>query len=135
VTDWMMRRGCLQVAGRRAAQTAAPTYLYLFSWRSPAVGGKYGAFHGVEHPFVFHHLDSAAGLQAGPAQKPLESAVSGAWVAFARSSDPNHADLSRWPAISHATLPTMWFDTESHIVPDLFPREGAAIRQISQSWA
>jgi para-nitrobenzyl esterase len=40
----------------------------------------------------------------------------GAWIAFARSGDPNHADLVSWPAYDEARRATVFFGRETQIV-------------------
>jgi para-nitrobenzyl esterase len=34
-----------------------------------------------------------------------------AWLAFARTGDPNHPGLAHWPAVSTSATPNMHFDT------------------------
>lgn len=108
----------IRCAERKAQQGGAPVYSYLFDWTAPAFGGKYRAFHGIEHPFVFRHLTQATGLGAGPEMRGLEAAMSDAWLAFARSGDPNHPGLAAWPAYDLVQRPTMIFGTASHVVND-----------------
>jgi para-nitrobenzyl esterase len=80
-----------------AAAHPGPTWVYEFAWRSRALGGRLGAAHAMELPFVFDTLD-APGLTGenallGPDGGPPELAarVHGAWVRFARDGDPG------WP--------------------------------------
>ena len=40
----------------------------------------------------------------------LQEEVSGAWVAFARTGNPNHDGLVHWPAYDAARAATMVFD-------------------------
>lgn len=108
----------LLCAERKAAQGGAPVYSYLFDWPSPAFGGKYRAFHGVEHPFVFRHLDQAIGLKAGREMKALEDSMSRAWLTFARTGNPNHSGLPAWPAYNADRRSTMIFDRIIHVVAD-----------------
>ena len=41
-----------------------------------------------------------------------------AWIQFARTGNPNHSGLPRWPAVSAQTLPTMIFDTRCEVKED-----------------
>jgi para-nitrobenzyl esterase len=69
----------------------APVYMYLFAWRSPALGGKMGAPHTVEIPFVFDNPDIPKVMTTGsPKEKALAAKTSEAWIQFARSCNPNH---------------------------------------------
>jgi para-nitrobenzyl esterase len=64
----------LDARGQGARQGApGRTFSYLFTWRSPALGGKLGACHALDIPFVFRHLDSAeaAFLTRGRAPQSL----------------------------------------------------------------
>ncbi|ACL38414.1 Carboxylesterase type B [Pseudarthrobacter chlorophenolicus A6] len=74
------------------------TFAYLFTWPSPAMGGKLGSCHTLDIPFVFRHLDSpdAAYLTRGKAPQALSDAMSGAWAAFARNGTPAQPGLA-WP--------------------------------------
>ena len=108
----------IRCAELKAQQGGAPVYSYLFDWSAPAFGAKYRAFHGVEHPFVFRHLDQATGLGAGPEMTGLEAVMSNAWLAFARSGNPNHAGMADWPAFEMRNRATMIFNRASHSVKD-----------------
>jgi para-nitrobenzyl esterase len=62
-----------------------------------ACGGRLGACHGLELPFVFATLATATGPEGllgdgGP--QALAEELCGAWTAFARSGDPG------WPSYS-----------------------------------
>jgi para-nitrobenzyl esterase len=40
-----MRQNAITQAERKAAQGAAPAYMYLYAWRTPVLGGRIGTFH------------------------------------------------------------------------------------------
>jgi para-nitrobenzyl esterase len=95
------------------------TYKYLFTWESPAMGGRLGACHALELPFVFGTLDAPtidrfAG--AGPEAEALSRRVMDAWIAFARCGDPSHPGLPAWPAYLPAHRATMLFGRECELV-------------------
>jgi para-nitrobenzyl esterase len=75
-------------------------YNYLFTWRSPALGGLLGSCHALDLGFVFgtNHL---AGMRLfagdGPAAEKLASEMQDAWLAFARNGDPSCASLAPHP--------------------------------------
>lgn len=86
------------------------TYSYLFEWSPPFVGRALGSCHGLEIAFVFGGVRTAlmrAGLVANPSAQRLCDRIQDAWVAFARTGDPGHADLPDWPAYSRFCRYTM----------------------------
>ena len=89
------------LAARRLAAGNGATgsnFAYLFTWRSPAMGGKLGSCHALEIPFVFRHLDTpeAAFLTRGKAPQALSDAMSSAWAAFAATGKPAVRGFA-WP--------------------------------------
>jgi para-nitrobenzyl esterase len=44
--------------------------------------------------------------------------MSAAWAAFARTGNPNHADMPPWPAFDPATHPTMMFGSSVRVAND-----------------
>ena len=118
-TDRGMRSGAIRLAERKFAQGKAPVYMYLFAWRSPALGGKMGAPHTVEIPFVFDNTDIPKVMTAGgPEVKALAAKTSEAWIQFARSGNPNHKGLPNWPAYTISERATMVFDNTCKVVND-----------------
>ncbi|MFI6818876.1 carboxylesterase/lipase family protein [Nonomuraea sp. NPDC050328] len=81
----------------RWIREARPAYAYEFRWESPVEspvgGGRVGAVHNLDLPFVFDLLDApGVGRTAGPAApQALADAMHAAWVRFARTGDPG------WP--------------------------------------
>src|SRR5271165_439065 len=87
---------------RHASLGARSTYAYRFGWRSGALGGRLGAAHAVDLPFVFETLDAPGiagaddallGADGGPPE--LAARIHAAWVAFVSHGDPG------WPAHPH----------------------------------
>jgi len=77
------------------------------------MGGRLGAAHGVEIPFVFDTLGLGTEplLGRGPPQS-LADVMHDAWVAFAARGDCG------WPKYDLTRRPTMRFDTTSEVVDD-----------------
>ena len=87
--------------------------MYEFAWRSPQLGGRLGAAHSVEVPFVFDTLGLGTEPLLGrdPPQS-LADAMHHAWVAFAAKGDCG------WPKYDVVQRSTMRFDMTSEVVHD-----------------
>jgi para-nitrobenzyl esterase len=111
LTDRRVRRPASTQAERKAALGKAPAYLYLWSWPSPAMGGKFGAVHGVDVGMAFNN---ARGPMTGDSEeaRALATRFAACWVAFAKTGDPNTPEIPAWPAYDPQTRPTMIFDGE-----------------------
>ncbi|HEY2068404.1 MAG TPA: carboxylesterase family protein [Rhizomicrobium sp.] len=72
-------------------------HVYEFGWRSPAIGGKLGACHALELPFVFNTLPSCTGPQGIVGENPpqdLAGHVHAIWVQFAKDGSLPWAPFS-----------------------------------------
>ncbi len=118
-SDATFRAGVVTQAERKAAQRAAPVYQYYFTWRSPVREGKLRSFHTLEIPFVFDNVDAARSMTgSGEDRYALAHRMSSAWVAFARTGDPNHRDLPRWETFDSRRRATMIFNDRCELVHD-----------------
>ncbi len=107
-------------ARRKAEQGGAPAYLYVWTWESPGMGGKFGAVHGIDLAPAFHNY--AGEIVGGGSEegKMMADRLASAWVAFARTGDPNNPEIPEWPAYDPPTRPTMIFDLETRVEDDPF---------------
>ncbi len=107
-----VRQAAVTQAERKAALGAAPAYLYWFTWQTPVLDGRPRAFHCSELAFCFDNTDRCENMTGGgPEARSLAAKVSEAWLAFARSGNPNHRGLPEWPTFTAEKCPTMRFDT------------------------
>jgi len=126
------RTGTDTEAERKAALGKAPVYKYYFQWYSPVREGKLRAMHTMDLPFVFDNVGIAKSeVGTGPDLQPLADKMSPAWVAFARSGNPNHKGLPHWPAFKPDQRATMIFNNECKVVNDPFHEEKAAVQAVA----
>jgi len=67
---------------------------------------------------VFDHTYQPGLHGDRPENAELAAQVSEAWLAFARTGDPNHPGLPTWPAYDTTRRATMLFDTTCRVVED-----------------
>lgn len=121
----------VEQAARKAALGKAPSYSYLYSWRTPVLDDRVGTFHACEISFAFDNAALCDHYSAGTAEAlTLSRQMGAAWVAFARTGDPNHAGLPHWPAYDATSRPTMIFDSPCKVKND---PEGSGLRLITES--
>jgi para-nitrobenzyl esterase len=112
ISGMTQRQNAVTQAERKAALGAAPAYLYWFQWQTPILDGRPRAFHCAELPFVFYNTDRSATMTGGGAEaRELAGRIADAWLAFARTGNPNHKGLPKWPEFTAAQCPTMVFDS------------------------
>ena len=107
-------------ATRKAAQGGAPVYLYRMEWETPVDGGRMRAHHALDLPLMFDNVDKAAamiGTGAADAQR-VADAMSAAWLAFARTGNPNAPGLAYWPPFDSKYQPALVFNVSSRAVTD-----------------
>lgn len=119
MTDRRFRAHSLLFAEQQAG-LGRPCYVYQFDWQSP----KFAACHCLEIPFMFDNLSDwpdSPMLAGGDRQEmaALAKAMHLAWVAFARTGNPNHDGIPPWPAYNRDRRATMRFDKMIGSVDDL----------------
>ncbi|HEY1872537.1 MAG TPA: carboxylesterase family protein, partial [Chitinophagaceae bacterium] len=118
--DVLFRPGSLAEANQKSALNAAPVYMYLFTWQSPVMDGKYKAVHCMELPFVFDNIARCEEMTGGTKEAyALAEKVSDAWINFARNGNPNAKSLPNWPAYNSTNTATMHFDNKCEVKPQM----------------
>src|SRR4051812_17037142 len=122
------RTGVDLEAERKSAAGEAPVFMYRFQWYSPVSGGRLRAMHCMDIPFPFDNVDNSQSIVGhGADRQLLADRMSGAWVAFARGGDPNHAGLPRWEPFTASDRATMMLDHECRLARDPHADERLAI--------
>ncbi|GAA5200416.1 carboxylesterase family protein [Rugosimonospora acidiphila] len=93
MTDCSIRVPTIRVAEARVEAGEADTWVYRFDHESPSFGGRLGAAHAVELPYVFDLLDEESNRALIGDQPPqaVADTAHGAWVRFVADGDPG------WP--------------------------------------
>ena len=105
IGDVMLRVPGLRLADAQTSQ--APTYAYLFDWKSPGLDGALGSCHALELPFVFGtHALAPDFAGSGPAADALAEVTMDTWLAFARTGNPTSASAEA-PSWDTETRPIM----------------------------
>ena len=103
-SDQMMRRGSVTLAERKLAGGGEPVYMYLVTWKSPAMDGFLMASHGLCVPLSMDNTHTSPAVDT-PNGHAVANAMSEAWLAFARSGNPNTPSLLSLIHISEPTRP------------------------------
>ncbi len=103
-------------ASRKAAQKSAPAFVYVFAWKTDIADGRPRAFHRSDIAFVFNNTDRAAHLTGGTERaRAMARTMSDTWTAFARTGNPSHRGIPRWPQFDSGSAPTMVFDDRCRV--------------------
>ena len=93
--DWLFRPKTIITADAISESRQAPTYMYMFTWRSPV---NKGSVHGHELKFCFNTLHHAGNELPQPTDADLRLAdiMSSMWAQFAHNGNPNIEGLPAW---------------------------------------
>ena len=116
-TDHVFRRPAQLLCEARAA-AGAPSWMYWFTWASPAFGGMLGSAHALDIPFAFDNLDApGASMLLGDdaALSSLASRFADEIVAFAAKG------AGSWTPFEPVQRATLRLDTTVELVHDPEP--------------
>src|SRR5574344_2564969 len=93
--DWLFRPKTIITADAIAEPRKAPTYMYMFTWRSPV---NKGSVHGAELKFCFNRIHHHNSDLPNPTEADfkLGNIMSDIWAQFARTGNPNTKGLPDW---------------------------------------
>lgn len=112
------RLGCIRLVESKLKAGKAPVFMYLFTWESDYKGYLLKSAHGMEIPFAFDTTEAMASTGDRPDKPQLVDNVSGAWIAFARSSNPSHAGIPNWEPYTVEKRATMILDVKCRLEYD-----------------
>ncbi len=110
-TDFMFRVPAVRLVEAQYHHNQS-AYNYLFTWKSPILGGILGACHALDLGFLFGTYDDSF-CDSGPAADTLARNIQDAWLAFARTGDPSCENIGTWPPYGERRE-TMMLGEECH---------------------
>jgi len=112
-SDFTFRMPALHIA-ETLTEKGADVWKYNFAWQSPSFGGRLGAAHFVDVPFVFNtiHKPEVAGFVGDTPSETLAKEMHRQWVNFAKSGKAD------WAPYQLDKRATMRFDVNSKQVND-----------------
>lgn len=114
----MFWQDSITLAERKARQSA-PVWMYRMDYELPTMNGYLKAGHATELSYVFGTYDNIRDfVGTGPEPARMSAQMHPAWVAFAKSGNPQHAGIPTWPEYDSDRRATMVFDLESRVVRD-----------------
>jgi len=114
IADVILRIPTLRQAEAQLAHQPQNVFAYRFDWAPPSPAYpdlELGALHGAElgftlgHPEGWPEIYGEEGIPEG-----LKNQIMDAWIAFAKTGDPNHAGMSTWSPYNLKDRPTMLFN-------------------------
>jgi para-nitrobenzyl esterase len=121
----------MKLAERRAGLRGAPVYFYYLTWQTPVWNGRLRSPHALDVPLVFDNAHASALTGRDPRAVQLAEAVSEAWIAFARSGEPESSRLPAWRPYDASRRATLVLDDVSAMIDDPnAPRRAAMQRAL-----
>ena len=97
---------------KRAAEGCAPAYNWLFNLECPLNSGTI-PWHNAEEAYMFHNARYLEASYIPGVSEELQDIMTGAWVAFAKTGDPNHIGMKQWDPATQENGACMIFDRET----------------------
>ena len=94
-TDTSTRRNAITQAERKAAQGAAPVYMYRWDWPADGVCAHFGAVHGTDLSAAFANPTTAM-IGNSEGGKRLALQLGSSFAAFARTGKPGNSQIPAW---------------------------------------
>jgi len=106
------------IEAEERAKAGTPAFAYQLDWATPKDGGKFGAPHASDIQLVFDNIAKPGATAIGPTAQPMADQMSEAFLAFARTGDPNCGAIPRWEPYGLPRRQTMLFNVPSKLVDD-----------------
>ena len=116
-TDTGFRQPAQRLCENRVVNQT-PTWMYWFTWPTPAFGGAVGCCHALDIPFAFDNLHAEGVLMMtgdGAERADIANRFASEIVSFATHGHPS------WSQFNTNDRPTLIIDTEAQLVHDPEP--------------
>jgi len=118
ITDAGFRRFAHAQAEAKAARQHVAVYTYLWEWTCPAFDGKFGAVHAMDVAASMHNeRDAILGSGSTDARR-MCGALASAFLAFAKTGDPNNSQIPQWPRFDASQRSTLVYDRNTRMERD-----------------
>jgi para-nitrobenzyl esterase len=117
MTDLIFRNAAILQADRKAAQGAAPVFMYRVDFEPRVMDRILRSSHGAEMPLVFGNFVPPEFIGAGPEVAALSALVMQAWSNFARTGNPSQEGVA-WPAYETTRRDTLIIDQPMRLAAD-----------------
>jgi para-nitrobenzyl esterase len=119
-------RDAIKIAEAKAAQHAAPVFMYQLACKNPTLvpgtdfplGSPHASDINLKFANTDKNLDFFLYADQSPGRLATARHMSGLWAGFARYGRPTARRVPRWPAYTLKDRATMWLDAECEIVDD-----------------
>jgi para-nitrobenzyl esterase len=113
-TDTGFRQRAISFAEQRVSANQ-PTWMYWFTWQTPAMGGILGCCHALDIPFAFGNLEAPGAemfLGDGSDRQPIADRFSAEITQFAHHGHPS------WAQYDTHTRSTLRIDIKTELILD-----------------
>lgn len=113
-TDTGFRQRAQRLAEARSSHEL-PTWMYWFTWQTPAFGGILGSCHALDIPFAFDNLDVPGAEMMtgdGPERQAIADRFSAEILQFATHGHPS------WAQFDLTDRSTLVIDSDCHVLRD-----------------
>jgi para-nitrobenzyl esterase len=112
-TDIFFRLPAIRLLEAQLTHQPSNTFFYRFDWPPPVPASPdvdFGSPHGAELAFMFGSRGWPEVYGTEPVPRGLTEQLMDAWLAFAKTGNPNHRNMPDWPAYETDDRLTMIFD-------------------------
>jgi para-nitrobenzyl esterase len=131
ITTSPIWRDAIKIAEAKAAQRAAPVFMYQLAYPNPTLvpgtdfplGSPHASDINLKFANTDKNLDFFLYADRSPGRLATARHMSALWAGFAHRGHPVAPGVPRWPAYTPRHRATMWIDADCKVVNDLDRQE------------